>query len=43
MIFNLGGQRLNLSKKLIINKINKVIKSKVTDLWKELNMYSVIV
>jgi hypothetical protein len=43
MIFNLGGHRLKLSKKLIINKINKVIKSKVTDLWKELNMYSVIV
>lgn len=43
MIFNLGGQRLNLSKKLIINKINKVNKAKITDLWEELNTYLVIV
>lgn len=43
MIFNLGGQRLNLSKKLIINKINKVNQSKITDLWEELNTYLVIV
>jgi len=43
MIFNLGGQRLNLSKKLIINKINKVNQAKITDLWEELNTYLVIV
>ena len=43
MIFNLGGQRLNLSKKLIVNKINKVNQAKITDLWEKLNMYLVIV